>query len=195
MADYTLIISHTIFFFLKLTDFYNAKDPLNDDSGEIQNIIRLLECVIFVVFLIKWMHMIEIYRDYGLLTVLIADSIYKVIPFMVLFILWTALFAIQYFILKSNQKDAEAYLGVESVLGFMFVAFENGIGNIIPPTVDSWTGEENKSITATLIIYIVYLVWIMNQYILLVVLLNFVIALISEVYERVMDQRMIHEYK
>ena len=84
---------------------------------------------------------------------------------------------------------------MESVLGFMFVAFENGIGNIIPPTVDSWTGEENKSITATLIIYIVYLVWIMNQYILLVVLLNFVIALISEVYERVMDQRMIHEYK
>lgn len=76
----------------------------------------------------------------------------------------------------------------------MIVAFENGIGNIISPSVGSWDAKED-SITKTFIIYLIYVVWMMNQFILLVVLLNFVIALISEVYERVMDQRMIYEYQ
>ena len=40
----------------------------------------------------------------------------------------------------------------------------------------------------------IYIAWIGNQFILLIVLLNFVIALISEVYEKVMDQKMRYEY-
>jgi hypothetical protein len=66
----------------------------------------------------------------------------------------------------------------------------------VPPTVDKWMDLKfHSSSSATLIIYLIYIAWFMNQFILLVVLLNFVIALISEVYERVMDQRMIHEYR
>ena len=46
-----------------------------------------------------------------------------------------------------------------------------------------------------MLIGFVYSYWIMNQFIMLIVLLNFVIALISSVYENVMDAKMIYEYK
>ena len=109
----------------------------------------------------KFMNMIKISKSYGRLAVLIYDSIYKVVPFMVLFILWTGLFAVQYMILKSNHKDAEGYGGILTGLGFMFVAFENGIGNIINPTVDAWDNEA-PGFTRTFIIYLVYFIWILN---------------------------------
>ena len=47
----------------------------------------------------------------------------------------------------------------------------------------------------SVLIYMTYTFWIMSQYIMLIVLLNFVIALISGVYEQVMDYKMIYEYK
>ena len=77
------------------------------------------------------------------------------------------------------------------------MAFENGIGNIANATVDHWVDKDGKprGFTEALIVYGIYIVWGLNQFILLIVLLNFVIALISEVYERVMDQRMIYEYQ
>ena len=147
--------------------------------------------------LTKFMHLIKIYLSYGRLTVLITDSIYKVIPFMIIFLLWTVLFSTQLNILKSNESDAQGYEGIPLGIGFVIVAFENGVGNIAGPTVDHWLdkSKETKGFTEALIVYGIYIVWFLNQFILLIVLLNFVIALISEVYERVMDQRMIYEYQ
>jgi hypothetical protein len=55
----------------------------------------------------KIQHIIEIYEEYGLLTELIVKSIIKVIPFMVIFMLWTALFAMELFVLKSNISEAK----------------------------------------------------------------------------------------
>jgi len=106
---------------------------------------------------------------------------------MVIFILWTGLFAIEFYVLRSNSKDAAGFEGVPTAVGYLLLAFENGIGNIQPPTVDVWVTKNGQSFSATLIVYLIYIVWFLNQFILLIVLLNFVIALISEVYERVMD--------
>ena len=57
---------------------------------------------------------------------------------MVIFMLWTGLFAEQFYILKSNTQDVEAFEGTNKLVGYILVAFENGIGNIVPPTVDEW---------------------------------------------------------
>jgi hypothetical protein len=81
-----------------------------------------------------------------------------------------------------------------TALGYFFLTFENGLGNISPPTVEVWQSNHNQTITATLIIYLIYLTWWCTQLIILIVLLNFVIALISQVYENVMDSKMVHVY-
>jgi len=40
-----------------------------------------------------------------------------------------------------------------------------------------------------------YAIWFMNQFIVMVILLNFLIAVISQSYEKVMDAKIIHQYK
>lgn len=45
-----------------------------------------------------------------------------------------------------------------------------------------------------LITYMIYGYWMLAQVILLIVLLNFVIALISQYYEDVMNQQVMHTY-
>ena len=55
-----------------------------------------------------------------------------------IFMCWTALFAMQFNSLGSNSADALGYSGVLAPIGYFFVAFENGLGNIAPPTVDIW---------------------------------------------------------
>ena len=53
---------------------------------------------------------------------------------------------------------------------------------------------QDKNVLAYVIVYIIWFLWLMNQIIVLVVLLNFVIALISEAYENVMSKEQVHTY-
>jgi hypothetical protein len=60
---------------------------------------------------------------------------------MILFVLYNCLFALELYILKSNQEDVEGYTGlkhVQNLMGYFFLAFENGIGNIANPSVEVW---------------------------------------------------------
>jgi hypothetical protein len=113
---------------------------------------------------------------------------------MIIFVLWTTLFATQYLILKSNKTDVEGYDGIPTLLGYFLLAFENGIGNIQNPTVDVWISEFDQTFSASIIIFLIYFFWFLNQFVSLIVLLNFVIALISQVFEQVMDSRMMYDY-
>ena len=92
IGDNALFFSHLIYFFLKLVDY---NDAVRGDEGSdgAHNIMYIIQCFMIVAFLTKFMHLIKIYLSYGRLTVLITDSINKVIPFMVIFLLWTLLFA------------------------------------------------------------------------------------------------------
>ena len=60
---------------------------------------------------------------------------------MLIYLLWDALFAMQLYILKSNKAEVEEFEGINTAMGYMFLAFENGIGNIQSPTVDNWLSE------------------------------------------------------
>ena len=114
---------------------------------------------------------------------LIEKSIAYVIPFAVLFMLYNCLFAMEFYILQSNKDDAAGYSGLgkaQTFVGYFFVAFENGIGNISPPSVEVWNTSSKNTTSSQVIMYLIYLFWFLNQVILLIFLLNFVIALISE---------------
>jgi hypothetical protein len=78
------------------------------------------------------------------------------------------------------------------IAGYLIQSFENGIGNISPPTLEYWIPDNgaDPSFSAQFIIFEIYGVWIMNQFILLIVLLNFVIAVLSEVYTDVTENQV-----
>lgn len=65
------------------------------------------------------------------------------------------------------------------------LVWENSIGNINPPTFVKG-GEKN--------IFLIYLVWYVNQFYVLIILLNFLIAVISQSYENVMNRAVEFQY-
>ena len=67
------------------------------------------------------------------------------------------------------------------------------IGDIEVPNVDVWEtalGENNSKF----MLYLTWVIWMVNQYILLIVLMNFLIAIISQVYEDDMTNKLENEY-
>jgi hypothetical protein len=87
---------------------------------------------------IKIQHQIKIYKTLGTLSQLVTQSIEKVLPFLFFFVLWTVMFALQFYVLKSNRDDVDGYQGTSLAVGYFFLAFENGVGNINPPSVEEW---------------------------------------------------------
>ena len=78
-------------------------------------------------------------------------------------------------------------------IGYFLNTFENGLGNINPPSIDFSQGKTEDKFNDTLV-YLIYFFWFGAQIFLLVVLLNFVIALISQYYENVMNLSNMHTY-
>jgi hypothetical protein len=79
-------------------------------------------------------------------------------------------------------------------LGFFINTFENSIGNINSPTISFLKEGQKETVLDEICVYLVYLFWFLAQIILLMVLLNFVIALISQYYENVMNSAEMHAY-
>ena len=118
-----------------------------------------------------------------------------VIPFLMIFFVWVFFFALESYILGADLKRAKKFSDTSLLWGYIFNTFEYGIGNIHPPTILFWTRPGHDStILDKSIVALIYVYWFFNQIYLLIILLNFVIALISQYYESVMDSKVKHLY-
>ena len=97
--------------------------------------------------------------------------------------------------LGANHSLANGYTDLSPFFGFFLNSFENSIGNINAPSIaDYQTKGKTLSPLDKVCIYLIYLFWWLAQIVLLMVLLNFVIALISQYYEDVMNSAEMHTY-
>ena len=80
-------------------------------------------------------------------------------------------------------------------MGYFFQTFENGIGNISSPTINFLEDKKyDKTCIDHTIVFFIYFFWFVSQILLLVILLNFVIALVSQYYESVMNSKVMITY-
>jgi len=107
-----------------------------------------------------------------------------------IFILWTLYFEIIYYVLGVYDDQFEAdgdFSDINKFFGLFFVSFGNSVGDYRPPSYDA---EKTNVVTKVLIYTMFFFNMVLNN----IVLLNFVIALISQVYEQVMDSQTMHIY-
>jgi hypothetical protein len=187
-------LCHTAYFILKLID-HAAFEEDSTGSSQLYHSTIILASIILPTMVVKFMHFNKIYSELGRLSELLFQSFTKVGSFMFIFLLWTILFAMEYFILQSNLDDAAGYSGTSQSMGYFIVAFQNGIGGIVPPTVDAWNPKDDQIFSEKVLIFLVYFFWLFQQYVVLIVLLNFLVAMISSVYEEVMDAKLQYEFK
>jgi len=115
-----------------------------------------------------------------------------VTPFLILYFLWVIFFAAMSVILGFNKELAEGYKGIPTWSGYILQTFEDSIGNISNPTINDF--KEPANFLDGLIIFLIYFFWMFAQIFLLVILLNYMIALISQYYEDVMNSKIEHVY-
>jgi|TARA_B110000285_G_C14601452_1_gene370853 hypothetical protein len=118
-------------------------------------------------------------------------------PFTIYFLLYTLFFAFLYKIL-GLQLDDEVYLPVEinsSFFGYFIYAMRNSIGDLADPDYSLWLENKEEGTSANwLMIILCWLFWIINALLMIIVLLNFLIAVISQSYEAVVSLRNIYTY-
>ena len=68
---------------------------------------------------------------------------------------------------------------------FFMNTLQNTLGNVSNPDVSIWASSDHPSQG---FVSIIYTVWLANQFLTTIVLMNFLIAVISQSYENVMNK-------
>lgn len=106
----------------------------------------------------------------------------------------------QMFLVAGANFDDEDYPTLK-LLAVHFQTYRNSIGDIGTPQYDYWTYYHrhfDKSVMfgyGQCMIYLIWILWYLNQFFNLIILLNFLIAIVSQSYEKVMTDSMKYEYE
>jgi hypothetical protein len=67
-------------------------------------------------------------------------------------------------------------------------AYRNAVGDLQMPTYDYWTAEGNSGIYPQFMIFLIWLLYLLFIFVLVLMSLNFIIAIFSQAYECIMDR-------
>jgi hypothetical protein len=90
-------------------------------------------------------------------------------------LMFLIMFALFYKVLGVNISITD-YPGMNDFGMFFMDTFENSIGNVYTPDVKVWHNSDNRS---QFEISTIYIIWLCNQFMTTIVLMNFLIAVIS----------------
>ena len=98
-----------------------------------------------------------------------------------------------YYRIAGVEFDDGDYSMLNSNLVLFFQTYRNSIGDIAPPTYPRWvtafeSGDSEEYYKGLVMIAIIWFVWVAHQFVILILLLNFLIAIVSQSYENVMQQ-------
>ena len=105
----------------------------------------------------------------------------------------------------SKRSASPKYPGINKNIGYLLYSFRNSIGDLSTPNYDDWlimgledADDDSKTvITQTevfLIVVLSWTLWSIQSVFMIIILLNYLIAVISQAYERVVNQRKIYQY-
>ena len=195
-----LVVVYAIYFIIRIdqpTTTKNGRSQLESSLPDTENtkhpepllaISILLNVAITIICAAKLMIYLRVIESYGMLAQLVAQCLADVVPFTVFFFIWLLIFCVLYKVLGSQDNVTDSYPDIHPFFGYLFYNFENAVGNIQNPTFTYWksimcadAGKAwtYKKVLAKILIYLIYVVWFFNQILVLIILLNFLIAVIS----------------
>lgn len=144
---------------------------------------------------LKVLFYMKIFSNYGFLVQMIKQSVLDIQGFLVFFMIWILFFSIQFKILDA-EFDGGDYPLMPKTLQLIFITFRNSIGDLGIPGYEKFIARyEGGKNTSLIIITLIWVMWIMNIALMLIVLMNFLIAIISESYAAVMEAKTQYVYK
>lgn len=190
-TDLAEFIVYLIFYCIKFNESFSQVK----DFTEI-----LLSLFILILGFFKVLFYLRIYDDFGFLVSMIYKTMQQLIPFLVFFFLWVFFFSMCFIILQTEIDD-RFYPAVNRDISLFLHTYRNSIGDIFEPQYTRLLETEDNLFTPTqrtqntVLIVIIWFTWLGNQFLNLIILLNFLIAVISQVYDQVVAQQKLVMYK
>lgn len=130
---------------------------------------------------------------------LVVSTVYDIRFFILFFVSWIFVFAHLFKITGADFDDGDYALIPQ--LKFVLQIFRNTIGDVAAPQYEYWqelhnSMEEKSSMSQPmLVIYTIWILWFLNLLFNMIILLNFLIAIISQVYDKIISSSLVYEYE
>ena len=145
----------------------------------------IMHTAMFLLIISQIMFFMRVSESFASLVKLVATVIGKVQAFTLFFVMWSTTICLL-FDCAGIKIVSEDYSGIVTAYAFFIQNFRNSIGDINPPSADKWTGE-NVETEVVGMAYWGWCLFILQEFFMLIILLNFLIAIISQSYEEVMS--------
>ena len=192
---------------LRLSDDKLQVDPtkisktLDIDKMLNQQVLTVEQILITVLSFIKLFLFSRVFKEFGLIIRLCYKVFSKAFTFSIFFYLFNLIFTFLYLYLgvdiggfpDNGHGDGNDYKWLTHFISVFLYAYRISIGDIEVPNAMIWEvalGEEGMSF----MLYLIWLIWMSHQYFMLIVFMNFLIAIISQVYEDDLANTYQNEY-
>lgn len=126
---------------------------------------------------------------------LVCQCLKDVTTFCLFYGFFLCIFGLLFVISGVSFTNEEDYLVLSPSTQLCIQVFRNSIGDLATPQYQFWVDQSAKhSFISGSMILIAWTVWVLETFFVLIVLLNFMIAIVSQSYEEVMSKRMVHKY-
>lgn len=201
-ADYFNMHSNRVNFFHSVIFFIYLPFRMNDMSVVIPDFLMMtnqfnqkaltgwfiIHTVIIVMISLQLSIFMKTNTTFSKMIVLIKQSMIDVIPFTIFLLLWIILTGLMYLVAGTKNYPNEGFETMNVYMATFVQNFYNAIGSIEFPDTSFWKYENRPHIvwrTFLMNIYGVF-IFIFNEFAMLIVLLNFVIAVINDTYVHVL---------
>jgi glucan phosphoethanolaminetransferase (alkaline phosphatase superfamily) len=145
--------------------------------------MTLLRLFVLVLAFLKVLYFIRMYYNLGSLVQMLFTTIESLVSFTTFLIGSVLFFSFSFNILDVNFANEDEYSGINTFVQITLQTFRNSIGDLQSPTYQNWTDKSLPSYQLYLIEIVIWSFWLGNIFLNLIILLNFLIAVISQVYD------------
>jgi hypothetical protein len=143
----------------------------------------------------KVLFFVRIFENYGFLVQMIKFCIADLIPFIVCFITFLFVFSICFIVLNMEiDPEVSDAAGISFFQKTMLQTFRTSIGELGMPMYAKILDKED-SFWKSLNIFLIWMMWYTQAFFMLVIMLNFIIAVITTTYGKVINLQKIISYK
>ena len=204
---FTVNVTYSVRRFFNLDACYlpNSSGMINvykgdgvDANADATQVIIMVLLTVFIITMaaFKLMFYLKIYESFGMLVTLVTKSISDTQTFNIYLLAWMFYFC-QFYKISGVVFDDGDYPEVGSMFVNILQTYRNSIGDIAAPTYPLWEEfiAKDNVWQGKFMIFTIWTFWFIHQYLILIILLNFLIAIISGSYEDVMAQEIQLKYQ
>jgi hypothetical protein len=138
-----------------------------------------------VLAFIKILFFMRIFEDYGFLVQMVLLTLVELIPFFGLFVIATIFFAMCLFVIQVDIDSELAAVDAPRIIVLLIQVYRVAIGEPGVPKHASLITDGTFYSTANILL--IWGVWFCNTFFMIIIMLNFLIAVISQTYEEVIN--------